>query len=252
MFDIQYNGIDIKEWVDKFLILLIAVVVGLLLSRWLARLVDKALDRSQVPDATIFSNLTKAAVWIVAILCVLQPVFNISPNALITTLGAASIAISLGLQDTISNLIGGLALMINKIVKPGDYITVNGITGRVQDVTWRSTTVQDRVGNTEVIPNSVLNKSAITLLTKVLAHETSLDLVLKPDVNTDAVCRELIQTVDTSLGSHKGPAETVVRLTGISGTGINATVYFHVKEGITFANATDLVVRSLQNADYIV
>lgn len=252
MFDIHYNGIDIKEWVDKFLILLIAVIVGWLLSRWLARLVDKALNRSQVPDASIFSNLTKAAVWIVAVLCVLQPVFNVSPNALITTLGAASIAVSLGLQDTISNLIGGLGLMVNKVVKPGDYITVNGITGRVQDVTWRSTTVTDRVGNIEVIPNSVLNKSAITMLTKVLAHETSLSFILKPNLDVDATCKKLIHTVDEALGKHKGPAETVVRLTGVSGSGTNATVYFHVKEGITFANAQDLVVRSLQHADYIV
>lgn len=251
MLEIHYNGIDIHEWVDKFLILIIAVLVAWLLSRWLTRLVDRTLNHLEVPDASIFLNITKGAVWVVAVLCVLQPVFNVSPNALITTLGAASIALSLGLQDTISNLIGGLGLMINKVVKPNDYITVNGITGRVQDVTWRSTTVKDRIGNIEVIPNSVLNKSAITKLTRVLAHETSLEITLKPDVDVNKTCEELIHTVDKALGKQKAPAATVVRLTGISSSGTQATIFFHVKEDITFANATDLVVRALEGANYL-
>lgn len=251
MFEIHYNGIDVKDWVDKGLILLIAFVAAWILSRWLAHMVDKALTHSGVPDASIFLNITKATVWVVAVLCILQPVFNVSPNALITTLGAASIALSLGLQDTISNLIGGLGLMINKVVKPNDYITVNGITGRVQDVTWRSTTVKNRIGNIEVIPNSVLNKSAITKLTRILAQETSLEITLKPDIDVNETCEKLIATVDAALGKYKAPAVTVVRLTGISSSGINATIYFHVKEDITFANATDLVIRALKDASYI-
>lgn len=251
MFDIHYNGVDIKEFVDKFLILLIAFVIACLLSHFLAKLVDKALDRSQVPDASIFSNITKAVVWVVAVCCVLQPVFNVSANGLITTLGAASIALSLGLQDTISNLIGGLGLMINKIIQPGDYITVNDITGRVQDVTWRSTTIKDRVGNTEIIPNSLLNKSAITLLTRGLAHEDSLTVTLKSGIDIDKTCEKIIRLVNDALGSYKGPADTVVRLSGVSSSGTTAIIYFHVKEGITFANATDLVARKLQGEDFI-
>ena len=64
--------------------------------------------------------------------------------------------ISLALQDTLSGLASGFLLLSDKPFKPGDWIEVNDIEGRVVDTNYRSSRIEDRNGDLIVIPNSVL------------------------------------------------------------------------------------------------
>ena len=213
----------------------------------LTRILRDALAKTNIPDASIFVNIVRGSVWLVAGLCILKPVFDISPNAFIASLGAASIAVSLGLQTTISNLVGGLTLMASKVVQPGDYITVNGITGEVVDVNWRDTTVRDRVGNTVVVPNSQLNSSSLTRLTPQLASQATLDVTFKPGCDLEQACQEVIARADKALGPVADPANaTRIVCTGTGSAGTKATLLFNVRPGTTFESAIDTVVRSLE------
>ena len=98
-----------------------AVVVALVVQHFALRLARRALEASDVPSASIFLNILRALIWSLAVLSILQPVFGMDPSGFVTALGVASVAISLGLQDTISNLISGLSLMAGKVIKPGDH-----------------------------------------------------------------------------------------------------------------------------------
>ena len=158
-------GIDAGGWLDKCVTLAVAVVIAAMVERVVVRLMHKLLDASDLPSASLFINIGRAVIWVLALLSVLQPVFGVDPAGFVAALGVVSIAVSLGMQDTISNIIGGISLMLSKAVQPGDYISVGDVTGEVTDVTWRSTTVMMRGGAQEVIPNSVLSKTALTRIT---------------------------------------------------------------------------------------
>ena len=95
---------------------------------------------------------------------ILDGIFGINANAIVATLGVGGIAISLGFQDTLSNLIGGLQVTFMGIVKPGDNIEVGAESGVVQDVSWRHTTIRDVLGQTVIIPNSIISKTALVHL----------------------------------------------------------------------------------------
>ena len=150
--------------IQKGAVIAFAVAIALIVQNVVVRLANKVLDASEVPNASIFINILRTAIWSLAFLSVLRPVFNVDPSGLIAALGVVSVAISLGLQDTISNIVGGLGLMLSRAVRPGDKVTVGTTTGTVTDVTWRSTTLRSRAGDVDVIPNSVLNKTTLTHL----------------------------------------------------------------------------------------
>ena len=65
---------------------------------------------------------------------ILDTIFNVNTSSIIAALGVGGIAVSLGFQDTLANLIGGLQVTFMGIVKPGDNIEVGSETGVVQDV----------------------------------------------------------------------------------------------------------------------
>ena len=110
--------------------------------RVISRVLRKILDNSQIPSASIFVNLTRVTIWVTGAAMVLQPVFGINPTTLITALGVGGVAISLGLKDTIANIIGGFGLMLGRVIQPGDLVTIQGVTGTVHDITWRQTVVR--------------------------------------------------------------------------------------------------------------
>ena len=243
---------DLGILVSKVVLVAVVALVAHGVARMLSRMTREGLEKADVPNASIFVNIVRGTVWIIALLMILQPVFGVEPNALITSLGAASIAVSLGLQTTISNLVGGLTLMVTKTIKPGDYITVNGITGQVTDVSWRDTTVRDRLGNAVVVPNSQLNSSAITKIVARQANKASLDVTLKPGCDVEAAAKKICALTDKALGRAADPASaTRVFCASVGSAGTKATVYFDVSPDVTFQAATDAVVRALEGASYL-
>lgn len=161
-----------RRWLDtilhwEWLSTAVTVVVILLVTMVLARLAAVTLRRifnsnkGPLPSASIFINIARVAVWIIGICIILSSCFGVNVGAAITALGIGGIAISLGFQQTLSNLIGGLQVIMSGIVEPGDHIKVGTNEGIVHDVTWRNTTIRTVDGNEVIIPNSVINTEAL-------------------------------------------------------------------------------------------
>ncbi|MFR4999959.1 MAG: mechanosensitive ion channel family protein, partial [Slackia sp.] len=124
-------------------------------------------DSNPLPSSSIIVNIARAVIWIIGGSIILDSCFGINPNALITALGVGGIAISLGFQDTLSNLIGGIQVTFMGIVRPGDNIDVGGDAGVVEDVGWRHTTITNNRGERVIIPNSIISKTALVHLPPV-------------------------------------------------------------------------------------
>ena len=142
-------------------IIVITAVVGHLLTKFLRRVLNYS---DELPSSSIFVNIGRAIVWVVGGSVVLSTCFGVDVSAAITALGIGGIAISLGFQDTISNLIGGVQVSLLRIVSPGDNISVGGAAGVVKDVNWRHTTITNSKGEMVVIPNSIINKTSLVHL----------------------------------------------------------------------------------------
>ena len=142
---------DIARWFQvnagKLIWLTIVLAIVFVADRVISHVLRKILDNSQIPSASIFVNLTRVTIWVTGAAMVLQPVFGINPTTLITALGVGGVAISLGLKDTIANIIGGFGLMLGRVIQPGDLVTIQGVTGTVHDITWRQTVVRTRSGD---------------------------------------------------------------------------------------------------------
>jgi small-conductance mechanosensitive channel len=79
---------------------------------------------------------------------------GIDLSALTVLAGAAGIAIGLGLQSLMNNLVSGLVILFERPIKIGDRIDIGGTTGDVAHVSLRATTIQTGDGITIIVPNS--------------------------------------------------------------------------------------------------
>jgi small-conductance mechanosensitive channel/CRP-like cAMP-binding protein len=85
-------------------------------------------------------------------------------SSIVTTSAILTAVIAFAMQDTLGNLLGGLALQADNSVQVGDWVQIDALVGQVRDIRWRSTLIETRNWETVVIPNSQLMKSRFAIL----------------------------------------------------------------------------------------
>jgi small-conductance mechanosensitive channel len=89
---------------------------------------------------------------------------GVNLSGLVTTSAVITGIIAFSMQDTLGNILGGLALQLDNSVSIGNWIKVDDISGQVIEVHWRHTAVRTRNGEVVVIPNSLLMKAKVTII----------------------------------------------------------------------------------------
>ena len=85
-------------------------------------------------------------------------------GSIVATSAMITAVVAFSMQDTLGNILGGLALQLDNSIEIGDWIKVDDISGRVVDIRWRSTLVETRNWETVVFPNSQLMKNKFLVL----------------------------------------------------------------------------------------
>ena len=155
-----------QRWVHNIIWAVILAIGTAVAAKVVSKTLNHLLNRDDnpLPASSIFINIARAVIWMIGGSFILDNCFGINANALVAALGVGGIAISLGFQDTLSNLIGGMQVTFMGIIKPGDNIEVGGVSGVVQDITWRHTTIEDACGQTIIVPNSNISKNTLVHL----------------------------------------------------------------------------------------
>lgn len=95
-------------------------------------------------------------------LCLHSAGLNLS--GLVATSAVLTGIIAFSMQETLGNILGGVTLQLDNSIGIGDWIKIEDIRGRVTEVQWRHTTVLTNNGEQVVIPNSVLMKSKVEVI----------------------------------------------------------------------------------------
>lgn len=235
------------EWLGialtAVLILAVTAAVARVLTRFLRHVLQ--LDEVALPSSSIFVNIGRAAVWILGLCTLLSTCFAVDVSTVIAALGIGGIAVSLGFQDTISNLIGGLQVSLAGIVRPGDNIEVGSSTGVVKDVTWRHTTIENAKGQRVVIPNSIINKTALVHLPP--ACQASVPFVVAgeglPLGETALAIEAAAREAARSAGALE--KEPQVLFSEVLEFGFKGTVTFRMADAAVVGKAVDAVVRAI-------
>jgi small-conductance mechanosensitive channel/CRP-like cAMP-binding protein len=98
--------------------------------------------------------LTLAALVVASIILLARHGFDV--KALLPTGAVLTAVIGLALQQTLGNLVGGLSLQLDKSVRVGDWVSVDGLFGRVSAIRWRYTALETNNYETIIVPNSQL------------------------------------------------------------------------------------------------
>ena len=153
VFDLSTDSFVVRLISTALVIAVVAVILQVV-----EYLVEGARRRSQLPGARgipqLLLLLPRLLLFLVAGWLIFAAIWSVDLTGLFAALGVTSLVVSLALQPTLSSLASGLLLVSDRPFSPGDWIKYNDIEGKVIDVSWRTSRIEDRNGDVRIIPNS--------------------------------------------------------------------------------------------------
>ena len=145
--------------VEAIVVLAVATLIG----QFLRRRVKNALERAKLdPNITaLAANGAATGTYIVAITLVLA-VLGANWTALLTVLGAGTVAISLALQDVLRSFVAGIYLLVERPFAIGDRIRVRDVEGTVEGIDIRTTALRTVAGERALLPNATVFAEILT------------------------------------------------------------------------------------------
>ncbi|MEM7590375.1 MAG: mechanosensitive ion channel family protein [Cyanobacteria bacterium P01_A01_bin.83] len=142
---------------------------------------------------------------------ILAKVWQVDLSQILGALGIGSVAIAISLQDTLSNLVSGFLLIVEKPFKVGDWIKIGQLEGEVLEINWRAVRIKSLDRDVIVIPNGNLGKENIcnyTLFDPL--HAVRLRMPFSYKDRPDVINRILRQVAITIDGIESQPLPEVV------------------------------------------
>ena len=149
--------------VSSLLSAILTFIICLIVIKIITTIVNKALDKSKKLDNTLRGFVTsavKAALWVIALIIVANAL-GIDTASLVAVVGIIGLALSLSVQNILSNLFSGLTLLITKPFAAGDFVEIAGKQGIVKTIGLFYTQL-DTLDNIAVsIPNGDVTAASV-------------------------------------------------------------------------------------------
>lgn len=141
---------------------LFTVVVSLIAVKLITNVISRMLGKSRLEHTLsgFVSSICKVVLYFIAILIILSTL-GVDVTSLVALLSVAGLAVSLALQNTLSNLAGGIQLLVTKPFVAGNFVEAGANSGTVYEVGLAYTTLITPDNKVIHVPNSDIASARI-------------------------------------------------------------------------------------------
>ena len=204
---------------------LAVLCVGLLLVTIVRRAVKKSSVKNRKLDNSASSFITGlvSLVAYIGLFVAVLAVLGFSTEGIVTAFGSVMLAVSLGLQTTLSSLTNGIVLIFTKPFVAGDYVDIGGAAGTVKEIKLFSVKIVTPDNITVIVPNSTVLSSVIINYSRLPIRRLDLVVPVSYGVDIAKVKQVVLDIVNADARVQKNP-EPFFRLTEYGASSLNFTL----------------------------
>ncbi|MNX52264.1 Small-conductance mechanosensitive channel [compost metagenome] len=219
-------------------------VVTLFVARWASGVTRRVLGRMRAfrHDQTVLSfaaQVVRVVIIIIGLIAVLQRL-GVQTTSIIAVLGAASLAVGLALQGTLSNVAAGVMLLVLRPYRVGEVIDVGGASGTVQKLDLFTTQLTNANNHKIVIPNSKVLSDVIINLTGQRTRRIEIKFTVGYGENLKDACELLAGVAKGHAAVLTDPAPWT-GVTALLDSSVQITLHAWVKVADWWQTQSDLL-----------
>ncbi len=228
---------------------ILTLVVGLFLVHWIVKLINRSEKYVNIEPTLkgFLSNLLKLILYVVVILTTAS-VLGIPMTSIIALVGTAGVAVSLAMQGALSNLVGGMTLLLLHPIRAGEFIKVGEFEGTVRSIGAFYTDLVTPDNRHISIPNSMLTNTSIINVTREGKRRMDIPFSVSFSSDMDRVKHVLQQVVESHPAVLPDPAPQVL-LNTLGDSGLNYIIRLWAKNDDYWDVYFDLVDRGKRALD---
>lgn len=225
----------VENWVTIWDVTLITAVIltAFLLSRFVQRGMARAFERRQLRDKgtlIVAQRLTHYVIMTIGVF-VGFATGDIDLTALITAGALFAVVVGFAIQGITENFVSGVILMLERSIKPGDILEIEGSVVRVVDMGIRATVVRSRDEEEEmIVPNSILVRTTVKNFT-LADHDYRLRVRVGVSYASDLdLVREVLEQTAAELPFRIMTREPRILLWGFGSSSVDYDISVWVKD----------------------
>lgn len=188
------------------------------------------IKKKKLRVSRLLRDTIKGILFATLFLIMLNSFFGISLAGIGITAAVATGVIGFALQDTLSSVIAGISISIEKPFQVGDWVKVSALEGEVDQISWRTTRIKTFQGDYVVVPNYSIAKTEIINYHKPNKfHARQMDIGVDYRHPPEQVKAAIMRTAKTTEGILSHP-ETQIWLTAYGDFSITYTIKFWINE----------------------
>lgn len=224
---LQQKGISLLlEYGPKLIVALLLLWLGFKLTNFFCRRIRKIMVKRGV-DSSLIPFIVQTISIVLKILIILSviSIIGIPMTSFIALLGAIGLAIGMAFSGTLSNIAGGVVLLVLRPFKSGDYIEAQGTEGTVKSVQIFTTVLITPDNKTISIPNGPLATGTIINYSLLDTRRLDIKLKLAHGVNTNQISKDVIEILNQDQRVLKTPEPMVITNITESSVTLSARVW---------------------------
>lgn len=231
---LEYNFINIGDYHVNLLII-IGIILIALIARWSLLLLQKILQgvfsKRKIDRGRQFAviQFLKYIVYTFALLSMLQTL-GINLSLLWAGSAALLVGFGLGMQQTFNDLVSGIILLIEGTVAAEDIVIIDGMTGKVKEISIRTSRVETRDDITIIVPNSKLvTNNVVNWTHNNTPTRFNIRVGVSYSSDIDLVTNILLQTANEHTSVLQLPKPTV-QFTEFGESSLDFLLYFYTND----------------------
>lgn len=212
MLDTLLASLSGSLFFKKLMGTVLILVIGVLVIRVIMRLITAALEKSHLEKAahSLILSLARAAMYVLLFLIAASQM-GIDVSSIVALASVLTLALSLALQNMVSNLIGGFVILYTHPFHSGDYVEIAGQGGTVKEISMTYTVLATPDNRIISIPNSAVAAAQVVNYSSADSRRVELTVTASYDAPTQKVLDALVLagTVDNAL-LNPAPSAVIV------------------------------------------
>ena len=231
----------VTQVIPNLLTAIIIALVGIFVVKIILKLVGKAFNKSKadVTVAKFVTSMIKALLTLILLIVILSSL-GIPMTSLIAMLSVMGLAVSLAVQDSLSNVAGGLTIMSSQPFKVGDFIELDGISGVVDNISIVQTRLLTLDNKTTFIPNKVVSSGKIINYSTQDTRRVEIDFSIGYGDNFHNAIKYIEEIINAHEKILKTP-EPTVRVNSLSAHSVDIAVRVWVESANYLNTKFDLL-----------
>lgn len=202
MLDTLFASLSGSLFFKKLMGTVLILAIGVLVVRVIMRIITAALEKSHLEKAahSLIFSLARAAMYILLFLIAASQM-GIDVSSIVALASVLTLALSLALQNMVSNLIGGFVILYTHPFHSGDYVEIAGQGGTVKEISMTYTVLATPDNRIISIPNSAVAAAQVVNYSSADSRRVELTVTASYDAPTQKVLDALVLagTVDNAL-----------------------------------------------------